>query len=400
MRFNYQARNQKGDIYTGSIEASNQEFAAALLRERGLFATFLEEAVPSVYARKIDFFDRITRKDIVMFSRQLAIMFKSKISLVESLRVLASQTKKANLKEKLLKISEQVEGGTSFSQALARYPKIFSSFYIAMVKSGEASGKLFEVLNYLADHLEKEYHLISKTKGALIYPALIVFSILLILILLTFFVIPNLLQVLEASGQTLPLPTRIVLSFTTFIRNWAWLIVLVIILSVFSFFRYYATQKGKEFFDRIFLKIPIAGSFLKTIHLNRFAENLSTLISGGLPIVQSLDIVGDIITNLSYKQVIAKTREEVRKGEMISSVLSQHTELFPPVFVQMVLIGEKTGTLDATLMNVVDFYQQEVDRSINNILSILEPALIIFLGLVIAGLMLSILMPLYQTIAI
>ena len=400
MRFNYQARTQKGDIYTGSIEASNQEFAAALLRERGLFATFLEEAVPSVYARKIDFFDRITRKDIVMFSRQLAIMFKSKISLVESLRVLASQTKKANLKEKLLKISEQVEGGTSFSQALARYPKIFSSFYIAMVKSGEASGKLFEVLNYLADHLEKEYHLISKTKGALIYPALIVFSILLILILLTFFVIPNLLQVLEASGQTLPLPTRIVLSFTTFIRNWAWLIVLVIILSVFSFFRYYATQKGKEFFDRIFLKIPIAGSFLKTIHLNRFAENLSTLISGGLPIVQSLDIVGDIITNLSYKQVIAKTREEVRKGEMISSVLSQHTELFPPVFVQMVLIGEKTGTLDATLMNVVDFYQQEVDRSINNILSILEPALIIFLGLVIAGLMLSILMPLYQTIAI
>lgn len=400
MKFNYQARNQKGDIYTGSIEASNQEFAAALLRERGLFATFLEEAAPPVYARKIDFFDRITRKDIVMFSRQLAIMFKSKVSLVESLRVLASQTKKANLKEKILKISEQVEGGTSFSQALARYPKIFSSFYIAMVKSGEASGKLSEVLNYLADHLEKEYHLISKTKGALIYPALIVFSILLIMILLTFFVIPNLLQVLEASGQALPLPTKIVLSFTTFIKDWAWLIASAIILSVFSFFRYYATRKGKEFFDRIFLKIPIAGSFLKTIHLSRFAENLSTLISGGLPIVQSLDIVGDIITNLSYKQVISKTREEVRKGEMISSVLSQYVDLFPPVFVQMVLIGEKTGTLDTTLMNVVDFYQQEVDRSINNILSILEPALIIFLGLVIAGLMLSILMPLYQTIAI
>jgi type II secretory pathway component PulF len=400
MKFNYQARTQKGDIYTGSIEASNQEFAAALLRERGLFATFLEEASPPVYARKINFFDRITRKDIVMFSRQLAIMFKSKVSLVESLRVLASQTKKANLKEKILKISEQVEGGTSFSQTLARYPKVFSSFYVAMVKSGEASGKLSEVLNYLADHLEKEYHLISKTKGALIYPALIVFSILLILILLTFFVIPNLLQVLEASGQTLPLPTRIVLSFTTFIKNWAWLIALVIILAVFSFFRYYATRKGKEFFDRVFLKVPIAGAFLKTIHLSRFAENLSTLISGGLPIVQSLDIVGDIITNLSYKQVVAKIREEVRKGEMISSVLSQHADLFPPVFVQMVLIGEKTGTLDSTLMNVVDFYQQEVDRSINNILSILEPALIIFLGLVIAGLMLSILMPLYQTIAI
>ena len=400
MKFNYQARTQKGDIYTGSIEASNKELAVALLRERGLYVTFLEEAVPPVYAKRIEFFERITKKDIVMFSRQLAIMFKSKVSLIESLKVLASQTKNINFKEKILKISEEVEGGTAFSQTLAHYPKIFSSFYVAMVKSGEASGKLAEILNYLAEHLEREYHLTAKTKGALIYPSLIVFAVLLVLILLNFFVLPNLIEVLEASGQSLPAPTKIIIALTNLLTNWGWLILLGIILLLFSFFRYYLTKKGRKFFDRIFLKIPIIGHFLKMIYLNRFAENLSTLISGGLPIIQSLEIVGDIISNVSYKEVILKTREEVRKGETISSVLSQTPRLFPPVFIQMVLIGERTGTLDSTLMNIVSFYQKEVDRAIDNILSILEPALIIFLGVVVAGLMLSILMPLYQTISL
>jgi len=400
MKFNYQARTQKGDIYTGSIEASNKELAVALLRERGLYVTFLEEAVPPVYAKRIEFFERITKKDIVMFSRQLAIMFKSKVSLIESLKVLASQTKNINFKEKILKISEEVEGGTAFSQTLAHYPKIFSSFYVAMVKSGEASGKLAEILNYLAEHLEREYHLTAKTKGALIYPSLIVFAVLLVLILLNFFVLPNLIEVLEAGGQSLPAATKIIIALTNLLTNWGWLILLGIILLIFSFFRYYLTKKGRKFFDRIFLKIPIIGSFLKMVYLSRFAENLSTLISGGLPIIQSLEIVGDIISNVSYKEVILKTREEVRKGETISSVLSQVPELFTPVFVQMVLIGEKTGTLDSTLMNIVDFYQKEVDRAIDNLLSILEPVLIIFLGVVVAGLMLSILMPLYQTISL
>jgi len=397
MRFNYQARTKKGDVYVGAVEASSEESAVAILGERGLYVTFLEEAATPVFARRIEFFGRITKKDIVLFSRQLAIMFRSRVSLIESLRVLSLQTKNADFKEKIFKISEEVEGGTAFSQALARYPKIFSSFYVAMIKSGEASGKLAEVLNYLADHLEREYHLTAKAKGALIYPCLVVIVALLVLTLLIFFVLPNLIEVLEASGQSFPTSTKIVIALADFFRSWWWLIVLLIIVLISFFLKYRSTASGRNFFDRMSLKMPILGLFLQMIYLARFAENLSTLISSGLPIAQALEIVGDIIGNVSYKEVILKTREEVKKGEMISSTLSRVPELFPPVFIQMVLVGEKTGTLDTTLMHIVDFYQKEVDRTIDNILAILEPALIIFLGFIVAGLMLSILMPLYQT---
>jgi type IV pilus assembly protein PilC len=400
MKFNYQARTKKGDVHTGFVEASSKESAVTILRERGLYVTFLEEAIPPVYARRIEFFGRITKKDIVLFSRQLSIMFRCKVPLIESLRVLSLQTKNVDFKEKLLRISEEVEGGTAFSQALARYPKIFSFFYVAMVKSGEASGKLSEVLNYLADHLEREYHLTAKAKGALIYPCLVVLVALLVLTLLIFFVLPNLIEVLEASGQSFPTSTKIVIALADFFRSWGWLIFSLIILLILFSFKYRSTESGRNFFDRIFLKIPILGLFLQMIYLSRFAENLSTLISSGLPIVQALEIVGDIIGNVSYKEVIIRTREGVKKGEMISSILSRVPELFSPIFIQMVLIGEKTGTLDTTLMYIVDFYQKEVDRTIDNILGILEPALIVFLGFVVAGIMLSILMPIYQTMAL
>ncbi|MCX6759710.1 MAG: type II secretion system F family protein [Candidatus Nealsonbacteria bacterium] len=400
MKFNYQARTKKGDVHTGSVETSSKESAVTILRERGLYVTFLEEVAAPVYARRIEFFGKITKKDIVLFSRQLAIMFRSRVPLIESLRVLSIQTKNVDFKEKILKISEEVEGGTSFSQALARYPKIFSFFYVAMVKSGEASGKLSEVLNYLADHLEREYHLTAKARGALIYPCLVIVVALLVLTLLVFFVLPNLIEIFEASGQSFPTSTKIVIALADFFRSWWWLIFSLIILLILFFFKYRSTESGRNFFDRIILKIPILGLFLQMIYLARFAENLSTLISSGLPIVQALEIVGDIIGNVSYKEVILKIREEVKKGEMVSSTLSRAPELFPPVFIQMVLVGERTGTLDTTLMYIVDFYQKEVDRTIDNILGILEPALIVFLGFIVAGLMLSILMPLYQTIAL
>jgi type IV pilus assembly protein PilC len=400
MKFNYQARTKGGEIHAGQIEASSKEAAITLLQKHGLYVTFLEEAVPPIYAKRVKIFEKVSQKDLVLFSRQLAIMFKSKVPLVESLRVLSIQTKNPDLKEKILKLSEEVEGGTSFSKALARYPKVFSSFYIAMVKSGEVSGKLSEVLNYLADHLEREYHLTAKTKGALIYPSLIVFVVLLVLVLMIFFVIPHLAEVLIGSGQELPTLTKFIITGAAFFRKWGWLIILIIAFLIFACFKYYLTKEGKKFFDKFFLRLPMIGPLLKTVYLARFAENLSTLVSGGLPIAQALETVGNIIANTSYKEVILQARDRVRRGEPISSILTQSPELFPPVFIQMVLVGERTGTLDTTLMNIVDFYQKEIDRTIDNVLSILEPVLIVILGVIVAGLMLSILMPLYKMIAI
>ena len=400
MKFNYQGRTKKGEIHAGQIEASSKEGAISLLQKNGLYVTFLEEAKSPLYAKRLRIFEVISQKDVVLFSRQLSIMFKSKVPLVESLRVLSSQTTNPDFREKIVEISEEVEGGTPLSRALARYPKVFSSFYVAMVKSGEISGKLSEVLGYLADHLEREYHLAAKTKGALVYPSLIVFVVIMVLVLMVFFVIPQLAAVFEAGNEALPFMTRVVITSANFLRSFGWIMILGLILVLFSGFRYYQSDKGKKFFDKLFLELPMIGSLLKMINLARFAENFSTLISGGLPISQCLETVGDIIDNTAYKEIIFQTRDEVRRGVPISSVLSRAPQIFPPVFIQMVLVGEKTGTLDTTLMNLVDFYQKEIDRAIDNVLNVLEPVLILILGVVVAGVMLSILMPLYKMIAI
>jgi len=400
MKFNYQGRTKDGEIHTGQIEASSKEVAVSLLQKHELYVTFLEEAMPPIYAKKIKFFDNVSQKDIVLFSRQLSIMFSSKVPLVESLRVLSTQTQNSELREKIIEISEELEGGTTLSQSLARYPKIFSSFYVAMIKSGEISGKLAEVLNYLADHLEREYHLAAKTKGALIYPALIVVVVIAVLALMVFFVIPQLATIFEASSEPLPFLTRIVISGAAVLRRAGFVIILLLILSVFFVLRYYRSKNGKRFFDRLFLKLPLIGPLLQMIYITRFAENFSTLISGGLPVSQCLETVGDIMGNTSYQEVVLRARDEVRKGVPISTVLSSAPEIFPPMFVQMALVGEKTGTLDTTLMNIVDFYQKEIDMSISNVLNVLEPLLIVILGVVVGGIMLSILMPLYRIISL
>ena len=400
MKYNYQARTKKGEIQSGIVEASSQEAAIILLRKYGLYVTILEEvAALPLYAKKIKIFERVSKGDIVLFSRQLSIMFKSKVPLVEALGVLSVQTQNLELKEKILELSKEVEGGTSFSGALSRHPQIFSSFYIAMVKAGEVSGTLSESLEYLAEHLEREYHLTAKMRGALMYPSLIIFIVFLVLALMIFFVIPHLSEVLIGTGQELPVVTKAVIGLAAFLRSWGWLIILGIVALILAGFRYYRTERGKKFFDKIFLKLPIIGPFLKMLYQARFAENLSTLISGGLPIASALQTVGEIIGNTRYKEVIFEARDKVRKGEPISSVLARVPEVFPPVFVQMVLVGEKTGTLDSTLINIVNFYKKEIDRTIDNLLSILEPALIVFLGVIVAGLMLAILVPLYQMVS-
>ena len=396
MKFNYQGRTKNGDVRVGQVEASSQESAINLLQGYGLYVTLLEEDKKPVYAKNISFFSSVSRKDIVLFSRQLSIMFRSKVSLIEALRVLSSQMKNIDFKEKVFHISEDIEAGTSFSKSLSQYPKIFSPFYIAMVKSGELSGKLSEVLDYLAKHLEKEYHLVAKAKGALIYPALVLFVVVLVIGLLVFFVIPNLTQVLESSGQELPIATRIVISGAEFLKSWGWIFIFVIAFLVVFIARYKKTKSGEKNFDSLILKIPMLKNLLVMIYVSRFSENLSTLISGGLPIVQSLETTRDVIGNTSYKEAIEKAKEGVRKGQTISSVLAKYPGLFPPVFNQMVMVGEKTGNLDNVLMDIVDFYQKEIDTSIDNLLGIMEPLLVVFLGGIVGGIMMAVLTPMYS----
>ena len=397
MKFNYQARDQKGQTQVGVVEASSRESAFQLLGRSGLVVTVLEEAgAKPIYARRIAFFDRVSAKDLVLFSRELAILFRSKVSLIESLETIAKQAGNHTFREKIIRLSEEVEGGTSFSNALSSYPKVFSSFYVNMVKSGEASGKLSDVLEYLADHLEREYELSSKVRGAMVYPVFVIFIAVVVLSLMMFFVIPNLSGVLLSTGQELPIITKAVLGFAAFLRSWGWIFFLLIAGAGVLGFRYLRTPKGQRFMSKAILQLPLLGSFVRMIYLSRFAENLSTLVAGGLPIVQSLDITASIIGNDVYKDIILEAKIGVSKGERIGQILERYPKEFPPVFTQMVIVGEKSGSLDSTLLNVVEFYREEVDRSVDTFLSILEPALIVVLGGVVGGIMAAILLPLYQ----
>lgn len=397
MNFNYQARTESGKIQAGVIEASSAEKAISVLQGYGLYVTVLQEAGEApFYTRSIKFFGRISLKDRVLFSRQLSIMFSAKVPLVESLQTLASQTKNPNFREKILSISKDIEGGTAFSLAIAKYPGLFSLFYIAMVRSGEASGKLSEVLSYLAEHLEREYHLTGRIRGAMVYPAIVLVIVLIVLGVMVFFVIPQLTLVLQDLGTDLPVHTRIAMSLFGFLKEWVWVFIFILLLLVGALVWFYKTEKGKNFFDRTALKIPIIGPLLKLIYLTRFAENLTTLISGGLPIAECLEITGGIVGNSLYREAIFRTRDEVRKGKSISQVLAYYPEIFSAVFTQMTLVGERTGTLNQSLMSLVSFYEKESARGIENLLAALEPLVILFLGGIVGAVMAIFLLPIYQ----
>jgi len=397
MKFHYQARNKEGEVQTGVIEAYSDEAALALLQNSGLIVTLLEAAeLKPFYAREIQVFRKISKKDVVVFSRQISLMFRSKIPLVQVLRTLAEQTSNVNFRDKVLNLAQTVEGGTSLSQALARFPKIFSPFYINLVKSGEASGTLAESLDYLADHLEREYFLLSKVRAALIYPVIVVVVVIVVLVLLAYFIIPQLAEVLIETGQDLPTITIAIIKLAEFVRSWGWTLLIFFIVLFAILFRYIKTPAGKKIWDKYILRIPLVNSLLKMIYVSRFAENLATLTKGGLDISRSLEITSDVMGNESYRSLIFEVRNEVRKGENISRLLKEKPDLFPPMLTQMVMVGEKTGTLEQSLMNVVSFYRGEIERTTESLVRILEPVLVIILGGIVGLIVASLFIPLYQ----
>jgi len=397
MRFNYQARTKDGRIQTGIIEASSREAAFDVLKTHELYVTALEESVGMpFYAKQLSLFAKASKKDVVLLSRQISIMLKSNVPIVETFRTIARQTRKSDLKEKILKLAEEIEGGNPLSKALAIYPKLFTSFYINMVKAGEASGKLSEVFLYLADYLERQENFSSKIKGAMIYPIFVLVVFIGVVTLIMGYVIPSLSEVLLSSGAELPGITKVVIAASKFVQTKWWLLILIFGGLAVGFIYFRRTPKGEEIIDRISLKVPGVNVFLKKFYLARVALNLSTLISGGLPIAQALQISGDVVGSPTFRDMLYETRDGVKRGEPISNVLDRYPDLISPLFFQMVTVGEKTGSLDTSLENVVVFYQRDVDRSLDSFIRLLEPMFILVLGGVVAGLMGAVLLPIYS----
>jgi len=396
VKYIYQARSKEGKIETGMVEASSKEAAALLLQKYNIFVTSIKEQSPLILrTENIGFLNRVSKKNLAIFSRQLAVMVQSRIPITQSLKILAVQINPPSFKEKVLKLAQLVEEGNPLSEACASFPEIFSIFFVSIIKTGEASGKISDSLYYLSDHLEREHDINSQIIGALIYPIFVIAVLLTVIPMIILFLMPRLVDLLKQTSVKPPLFTQIIIGFYEFIANYGWIILVGFFLLIVFIIYYFTTKEGKKRYDELSLKIPFIGGFLKKIFLVRFAENISTLIAAGLSINNALKITKDTVGNYVYKNILADTENKVSEGEMISSTMVKYPDYVPQFVVQMIQVGEETGTLDKNLMQIVDFYNKEIKRSIEIFTTLLEPTLIIFLGVIVALLAISVMGPLY-----
>lgn len=394
--FEYQARTKEGELRSGVIETTSEEAALDTLHRNNLIVISVRER------GKISFFEiplgkQVKPKDVVIFSRQIATLFEARIPVVETLKTLIGEAAKPALRSVIAEILDDVSGGLALSQALAKHPKIFSSFYVNLVRSGEESGKLQEVFTYLADYLERSYELTTKARNSMIYPAFIVAAFTGVLVVMLVVVMPRLISIFEETGQALPLYTQAIVYLSLFLRQWGLAILVLMMAGVILLWRWGMTASGRTFFHRLQISVPIIGGLYRKLFMARLADNLQTLIAGGIPILRALSITRDVVGNAIYQQAVDDAIESIKGGGTISAGLEKTPEV-PVLLTQMIKIGETSGRLDFILGTVARFYQREVDSALENLVALIEPALIIFLGVGIGILVASVMVPLYNLV--
>ena len=398
MLFNYEAVDQTGAKKTGSIDAVNTDVAISSLQRRGLVLTSIKEAdtPSSIFARNITFFNRVSNKDVVILSRQLSTLFEAQVSALRVFRLLGGETENAVLAKKLLTIADDLQSGSSISAALSKHPKVFSEFYVSMVKAGEESGKLDETFQYLADYLDRAYELSSKVKSALIYPAFIVVTFVVVMILMFTMVIPNISGILLENGGEIPSYTRVIMGISNFLVNDGFVLLAVLIVIGFFLVRFIRTPAGRVVFNNFKLNIPYLSSLYKKLYLSRLSDNMSTMLSSGIPMVRALELTSHVIDNKIYQNILTEATESVKSGKTLSESLSNNPRELPGIMVQMIKVGEETGESGTILKTVAHFYSREVENAVESLVSLIEPAMIVLLGGGVAILMASVLIPIYS----
>ncbi|MBI4158609.1 MAG: type II secretion system F family protein [Candidatus Yanofskybacteria bacterium] len=401
MDFNYKAKTQTGEITEGTIGAPDENTAVNILHSKGYVVLSLTLIGKDIFKTDVNLIlSKPRTKDIVIFTRQLSTLVDADMPLAEGLRTLARQAEKPTFRKIITDVSEAVEAGSSLSNALSKYPKLFSTFYIKLVQSGEVSGKLHESLLYLADHLEKSQGINSKIRGALAYPAFIIFALVVVTLIMVTYVLPQLLTIFKEAGvEDLPFTTRMLIWVTDFINTYLYFLVLGILVLAYSSWTWIQTPAGNEWLDNVKIKFPSLGVVVRNLYLARIAESLSTLIKAGIPILDALKITSDLVGNENYRKIMLAAEKNVRDGGAISEVLDKHEEV-PPLFTSMVAIGEKTGKLDFMLEHLSKFYKSESDTAIDSISQLIEPILVLVLGFAVAILVSSILLPIYNLVGI
>lgn len=396
--FRYKARDEYNETNEGMIQAASADVAAEMLSDQGLTILSLGEEKRGLWERSLKLLNRVKIKDLVIFSRQLSVIVSATIPLVQGLKILVNQTESPVLKTIISEVADDVEGGAKLSAALSRHPEVFSDFFVNIIRSGETSGKLDEVLNYLADQQEKDYDLIAKIRGAMIYPIFIVSGLLIVGALMMIFVIPQLTSVLAETGTELPTTTKILISTSNFLSSYWWLL-LIIILGSTGLIRFLIkTERGRYYWDFFKLRVPIFGKLLQRIILVRFSRSLYTLITGGVSLTKSLEIVSDVVGNSIYRRLIKETASGVEDGNSVASVFLQSKEV-PAMVSQMLNLGEKTGRLDDILDKIANFYSREVSNMVSNLVTLLEPLIMVLMGVAVAILVAAIILPMYNLAA-
>ncbi len=400
MLFTYEAVDATGAQKNGSIDAVNVDIAISSLQRRGLVLTTIHAAdagsSSSFLSKNISFFDRVSNKDVVILSRQLSTLFEAQVSALRIFRLLGAETENHVLGAKLTTIADDLQAGSSISAALAKHSKIFSEFYVSMVKAGEESGKLDETFQYLADYLDRTYELTSKVKGALIYPAFVVVTFITVMILMFTMVIPKISGILTDSGAEIPSYTKVILGISNFLVQYGFIILGVVVIAGFFLVRYVRTPTGKDAFDRFKLHLPYISSLYRKLYLSRLADNMTTMLMSGIPMVRSLELTSNVINNTVYRNLLTAAVDSVKGGKTLSESLSDDPDAIPGIMTQMMKVGEESGELGNILKTVAKFYSREVATAVDSLVSLIEPLMIVFLGGGVAVLLASVLVPIYN----
>jgi type IV pilus assembly protein PilC len=391
--FAYTARSTTGDLRSATIDAPSRDDAVAQLRRQRLTIIKVDEAKskPEKSAGKIKM------RDIVIFTRQFSTMINAGLPLVQALDILAKQSENKALSAVVREVVFDVESGNTVADAMRKHPKAFSELYTNMVAAGEAGGILDVILNRLAIFMEKNDALIRKVKGAMIYPTVIMVAAALCIVILLWQVIPVFASMFGESGMELPLPTQIVIGLSNFVNAYWWAVIGVTVGTVFAVKKYYATSGGQRVIDTLMLRVPVLGDVLRKSSVSRFTRTLGTLISSGVSILDGLEITARTAGNRVVQDAIMASRASIAGGETIAAPL-QKSNVFPPMVISMIAVGEQTGGLDEMLSKIADFYDDEVDAAVSALLSLLEPIMIVFLGVVVGGMIVAMYLPIFNMV--
>ncbi len=396
MLFSYHALDTDGHEREGTVEALSMDIAISTLQRRSLIVSSIEPAEKKAWwSSDISLFKHVSNKEVVILSRQIATLFEAQVSALRIFRLLASEIDNKVLAEVMSQIADDLQGGSPISKAMAQHPKIFSNFYVNMIKSGEESGKLSETFGYLADYLDRTYEVMSKAQNALIYPAFVIGVFFIVMILMMTMVIPRISSILTESGQAIPLYTQVVITISNFLVHYGFLLLIALVVAVVFCLRYVQTPTGKLFFDSFKLDIPYIGSLYQKLYLSRIADNFATMLVSGVPVVEAVEITASVVGSATYEQILADTGEAVKGGSSISDALGRHPEI-PGIMTAMIKVGEETGELGSILATLAKFYQREVSTAVDTLVDLIEPLMIVLLGLGVGTLLASVLIPIYN----